>query len=316
MKKVFKKYFIPHEENEYRPHFLRKTGVFVLAFIIIFLFLASFFHATILTSTNFLATILPSVLVDLANEYRVVNNAQPLVFNSVLEDAARRKALDMATKEYFAHTSPEGITPWHWFGEAGYDFIYAGENLAVNFADSEDVNTAWINSAIHRANILNELFSEVGIATARGFYQGRETMFVVQMFGRPAPLRALNLETEAAVPVDLPEEVIVPGTVAGDVMFVAVKNPQWAEIDEAPKIISGVSSYASGWERLIASPKKTLQYFYMILAALIVLSLAAVFLVEVGRQHLLHIFYGFSLLLLMGFFIYAARAFVFPGSII
>jgi hypothetical protein len=95
------------------------------------------------------------------------------------------KANDMATKGYFAHTSPEGLSPWYWFKQAGYDFVYAGENLAVNFSDSAEVDKAWMNSPGHRDNILNTKYTEVGIATANGMYQGRPTTFVVQEFGRP-----------------------------------------------------------------------------------------------------------------------------------
>jgi uncharacterized protein YkwD len=44
------------------------------------------------------------------------------------------KANDMATLSYFAHTSPSGLTPWHWFAKANYVFSYAGENLAIDFS--------------------------------------------------------------------------------------------------------------------------------------------------------------------------------------
>ena len=48
----------------------------------------------------------------------------------------------------------------------------AGENLAVNFSDSQDVTNAWMNSPEHRANILNGDFTQIGIATAQGTYKG------------------------------------------------------------------------------------------------------------------------------------------------
>ena len=70
----------------------------------------------------------------------------------------------MAQKGYFAHVSPEGLTPWYWLGEVGYTFSHAGENLAVNFAEPEEVVDAWMNSLAHRTNILNGNFQEIGIA--------------------------------------------------------------------------------------------------------------------------------------------------------
>ncbi|MBI3638379.1 CAP domain-containing protein, partial [Candidatus Wolfebacteria bacterium] len=62
---------------------------------------------------------------------------------------------------------------------------YAGENLAVNFFDSEDAVNAWMKSITHRENILNTNFKEIGIGVAKGNYNGKESIFVVQLFGSP-----------------------------------------------------------------------------------------------------------------------------------
>ena len=97
------------------------------------------------------------------------------------------KANDMVANNYFAHTSPSGLTPWYWFEQVGYGFTYAGENLAVNFSDSQDVTNAWMNSAEHRANILNANFTQIGIATATGTYNGAPATYVVEDFGTPVP---------------------------------------------------------------------------------------------------------------------------------
>ncbi len=93
----------------------------------------------------------------------------------------------MAENEYFAHTSPEGVTPWYWFEKVGYDYNFAGENLAVNFTEAERVDQAWMDSPSHRRNIINERFEDIGIATAEGRYRGRRAYFVVQLFGTRAP---------------------------------------------------------------------------------------------------------------------------------
>jgi len=55
----------------------------------------------------------------------------------------------------------------------------AGENLAINFIDSRDAIDAWMNSPDHKANILNNNFSEIGVGTAQGLYQGQKTVFIV-----------------------------------------------------------------------------------------------------------------------------------------
>ena len=109
-----------------------------------------------------------NALVDETNQKRVANGLPDLQVSPLLTAAAQEKANDMATKGYFAHTSPQGLTPWYWFEQVGYSFDYAGENLAVNFSDSQDVTDAWMNSPEHRANILSANFTQIGMATAQG----------------------------------------------------------------------------------------------------------------------------------------------------
>ncbi len=132
-----------------------------------------------------LSAIYGSVLVALANKDRLSQDISELKTNPVLEAAAQLKANDMAKKGYFSHNTPDGKTPWYWFEQAGYRYTYAGENLAVNFLNSEDVHDAWIRSELHKANILNRNYTEIGIATSTGVYKGKEAIFIVQLFGKP-----------------------------------------------------------------------------------------------------------------------------------
>ena len=140
------------------------------------------FRTTVLDS---LSAIYASVLVNLTNQNRAASNISQLTVSPILEKAAQMKADDMAAKSYFAHNTPDGKTPWYWFDKAGYKYIYAGENLAVNFEDSADVETAWMNSPGHFLNIMNPKFTEIGIATSTGIYKSRQAVFVVQLFGAP-----------------------------------------------------------------------------------------------------------------------------------
>src|SRR3989338_1224480 len=185
MKRVIKKYIIPHKENEFKPHLLRTAGILLTLVFVIGAFFMSNLQRVMVRTNDLIASVLPAVLADLANVDRSASQIGSLRINPVLENAARLKAEDMAVRSYFAHYSPDGKSPWYWFTLAGYNFIYAGENLAVHFDDSVAVNIAWMNSPKHRENILNGRFTEIGVATARGVYQGRETVFVVQLFGRP-----------------------------------------------------------------------------------------------------------------------------------
>jgi uncharacterized protein YkwD len=156
--------------------------IWFIAIIVIIVITIPGIRVSILDS---LSAIYASVLVNLTNRDRVLNNLSELKVNSLLEKAAQMKADDMAARSYFAHNTPEGKAPWYWLELAGYEYLYAGENLAVNFQNSEEVQTAWMNSRGHFLNIVNPKFTEIGIATSTGFYKGREAIFVVQMFGTP-----------------------------------------------------------------------------------------------------------------------------------
>lgn len=180
-----RKHFVPHESNNHHPHILRSASFAGFSFLIVLVFAFSFLQIVAVQKTNFLSFVYPDALVQMLNEDRETYDLSSLTVNPVLERVAQAKANDMAEKGYFAHNSPEGKTPWYWFSKAGYDYQYAGENLAINFSDSADANNAWMNSPTHRANILNNKFTEVGIATAKGVYQGKETIFVAQVFGTP-----------------------------------------------------------------------------------------------------------------------------------
>ena len=140
---------------------------------------------TISSKISQFATVLSSALVLQTNSFRESNNESDLIVSDLLTKAAQMKANDMAVKGYFSHVGPNGEEPWVWFKQAGYVFSYAGENLAVDYTESSDVTTGWINSAKHKANILNKNFTEVGIGLADGMFEGHKTTFVVQFFAKP-----------------------------------------------------------------------------------------------------------------------------------
>jgi hypothetical protein len=122
-------------------------------------------------------------LLDTTNRVRISNGLSPLKENSLLTIAASKKADDMFEKNYWSHFGPSGETPWAFIIDTGYEYEYAGENLAKNFMFSEDVVSAWMDSKAHRENILNGRFDEVGYAVANGNLNGEDTTLVVQMFG-------------------------------------------------------------------------------------------------------------------------------------
>ena len=180
-------HLIPHEGNDYRPHLLQRGAMLLMLILILLSFLAANFQALLWQSSDWLVgAVLPAVVVDLTNTERMGLSLSTLVRSPVLDAAATLKAQDMAKNSYFSHDSPTGVTPWFWFKEAGYPFVHAGENLAVYFTDSSDVVEAWMNSPTHRANIVGSQYREIGVGTAKGTYNGFDTVFVVQLFGTPA----------------------------------------------------------------------------------------------------------------------------------
>jgi uncharacterized protein YkwD len=169
--------------RKYKEIMKLKVAIGVLVVMVGVIGVIPSFRASVLGS---LSAIYASVLVNLTNTDRASQNLSALKVNSTLERAAQMKADHMAQNSYFAHNTPDGKTPWYWFEQAGYDYSYAGENLAVNFENSEDVETAWKNSPTHWYNIINPKYVEIGIATSTGIYKGRTAIFVVQMFGTPS----------------------------------------------------------------------------------------------------------------------------------
>lgn len=129
------------------------------------------------------AAISTGSLISMTNSARVSSSLKPYAVNSMLSSSAYAKAQDMLKYDYFAHTSPQGKSPWSFIKNAGYSYIFAGENLAIDFQNSSAVFAAWMASSTHRSNILDKDFTEIGIAAVTGDYQGRMTTVVVQHFG-------------------------------------------------------------------------------------------------------------------------------------
>ena len=196
-----KHYFIPHEGNDYSPHILQKAAMIAMVVLVTLSFTLANIQALFWISSDWMiSTILPAVVVAETNQERNQDNLVLLNRNETLDRAAQLKANHMAQNEYFAHYSPDGVSPWYWFGQVDYGFVQAGENLAIHFNDSSEVVEAWMDSPTHRANIMNGDFREIGIGVAEGTYEGYKTLYVVQLFGTPA------IAAEPVVAVETPPE--------------------------------------------------------------------------------------------------------------
>lgn len=122
-------------------------------------------------------------VINLTNQYRLDHDLSQLLPNPRLTQAAINKAKDILSRNYFSHTSPEGRRFSYWIKESGYPYFYAGENLAIDFYNSEELFEAWIKSDRHRENIEREGFQEIGVASLGGVFENRKTNVVVQLFG-------------------------------------------------------------------------------------------------------------------------------------
>ncbi len=193
MRRLFHQ-LVAHSGNDYSPTLLQKIAMVGLACLVILSFVMSSLHTLLWQYSDWLVgTILPAVVTDLTNTERTRYSAPTLTRNVLLDEAARLKAEHMAAEGYFSHYSPGGISPWFWFDRVGYTYAHAGENLAVHFFDSAEVVKAWMNSPTHKANIVNDVYAEIGIGVARGRYEGFDTIFVVQLFGTPARLPGVDV---------------------------------------------------------------------------------------------------------------------------
>ena len=192
---------IPHERNNYHPHLLSHRMLALVSILVISLKVASIAIVAFgPTSLSLAAPITSDNIVNLANEARVENGLGELKTSGLLAKAAQNKANDMLARQYFAHNTPDGNTPWTFIKAVGYSYTTAGENLAIDFTQAENIQSAWMNSPGHRANIMNGNFTEIGIGIANGMYNGHQTTIVVQMFGNPlnAPVTLQEQPTQLA----------------------------------------------------------------------------------------------------------------------
>jgi len=205
-------FFVPKPENNFRA---KSVHVDFLSYYLLFALVLTFTFKTINNRFNsvlgFATDISVEKLYQLTNQEREKQGLSDLTYNEQLAEAAKFKAEDMFSKNYWAHYSPTGSTPWDFILNAGYKYEYAGENLAKNFLFSNGVVNAWMNSPTHKENILRKEYSEVGFAIVNGTLNGEETTLVVQMFGKPMGPGFMVKKTEAA---EKTSEVVKPAVLA------------------------------------------------------------------------------------------------------
>jgi uncharacterized protein YkwD len=93
-----------------------------------------------------------------------------LTWNSYLQAAALRHAMDMHERNYLNHISPEGASPAQRAMEAGYVGHDVGENIGRGYWTVIDIIKGWQDSEVHCKAIMSDLYSEMGAANQDSYW--------------------------------------------------------------------------------------------------------------------------------------------------
>lgn len=192
---------MPHKANQYRPHLVRRYGLTAVMIAVVGMQIGY----NVSVAGNVLgeqtASLTAQHLLDATNKERIADGKSLLKRNEQLSRAASLKAQDMLQKQYWAHSAPDGVTPWKWFQDIGYQYSLAGENLARDFKSAGETVSAWMASPQHKANVLGA-YSDVGFAIASGKLEGKDATIIVALYGSPVGAMPV-VQTSSSQPLSL-----------------------------------------------------------------------------------------------------------------
>ena len=116
-----------------------------------------------------------------ANRQREAHGMRALQHDEVLDRAARRHARRMLAKGFFDHQDPSGDGPVDRVKRyAKRRYVIVGENIAAGYESVRTTCREWMDSPVHRENILRSRFTRIGAGYASGSrHYGR---YYVQVF--------------------------------------------------------------------------------------------------------------------------------------
>jgi uncharacterized protein YkwD len=121
-------------------------------------------------------------LLELTNKERAKEKLMPLETNPLLFKLAREHSANMVKQEKMDHVL-DGKNPADRARDAGYDYLNIAENLATaENTPLSDVMKGWMESKIHRDNILSKDVTQIGLGIAR---TEKGVYYYTQVFGRP-----------------------------------------------------------------------------------------------------------------------------------
>jgi len=220
---------IPRQSNNHKAKILHSSSLIIIAsFLIIIQGIISFLPKINPNILGYASNISIQDVVSLTNQKRAEAGLSALSLNQSLSAAAYTKAQDMINKDYWAHVAPDGTQPWKFFGDFGYKYRYAGENLARDFSNASSAMDAWMNSPTHRENILNPKYKEIGIGITEGDLAGSDTTIIVQFFGATYADKVVQPIAQAAkiektvAPTISPEVLISPFTTTRNTSLIVI----------------------------------------------------------------------------------------------
>lgn len=193
------------------------------------------------------SSITPANIINLTNQQRVAAGLNTLNTDSRLSAAALAKANNMLEQQYWDHFGPNGESPWMFISASGYQYVYAGENLAKGFKTAEGVHEAWMASPTHKENIMSGNYKDIGVAVVEGVLLGKQTVLVVQMFGN---LTSQTYKADAPVKSEVTPPPVTPKANIvdkGEIKAISITNPKNGElINDANVNIKGTTEHVSG----------------------------------------------------------------------
>ncbi len=219
--------------------------------------------------TAYLSSITPQNIIELSNKERQKAEMHALEENVYLKEAALRKAESILEEQIFEHNI-KGKRFSQWIKDVGYEYSYAGENLAIDFVTAEGTVKAWMESQKHKKNLLNDKYTEIGVATVPGIFEGANTIVVAQMFGAPAKINVpLKVASRNEQFRSLDQEVLSASEYRGDALSfkkvpVMAKVKTYLSSQNATSTASAVTIAFSVFLTLILAYLYILSLNYMI----------------------------------------------------
>ena len=212
MKQTLKKYFIPHKENNYHPHFLHTKrhvmyGSLAVAMKLIVIGFALLIPQEVYVTPDVLSADQKEIT-RLTNEFRAKEALNRLDEEIPLLRSSENKVAHMVQYQYFAHVGPDGNDLSSFLLDAGYDYQVGGENLAMGFATPKEIVAAWIESPTHYANLVDPKYRDIGISMNYGEFDGFPTVYVAQHFGvvRNADPQTAAVQAPDPAPTQIAEQ--------------------------------------------------------------------------------------------------------------